>query len=69
MTWDVALHVVVNPENSTYELSYPVLRADDKWGEEGQGDIKGKDFYPVGPDMVHLVLFKPHDSLKSTAAS
>ena len=61
MTWDAVLHVVINPETSAYELSYPVLRTDDRWGEEGQGDIKGK-FYPVGPDSICLVLFKPRNS-------
>lgn len=50
------------PETSAYELSYPALRADDKWGKEGQGNIKGKEFYPVGPDMICLVLFKPRNS-------
>lgn len=68
MTWAVALHLVIKLEASACEISYPNLRSDDKWEEERQGDIKGKDFYPVGPDVVLLVLFKPRNSQKSTAA-
>lgn len=41
---DAALHVVIHLETSAHKIWYPVLRVDNKHGEEGQGSIEGKEF-------------------------
>lgn len=38
------LYVVIDRETSGHGIWYPVLRADNNQGEEGQGGIKGKEF-------------------------